>query len=296
MVRCVVANNPSPYTAQGTCTYLVGRGDVAVIDPGPDDPTHVEAILGALRPGEQITHLFATHTHSDHSPAARRLGVRTGAQICGYGPQLRFIGSSGLAGANDAAASRSDSGKPPVRGGDPDFRPGLVLRDGDVVKGESWTLEAVHTPGHASNHLCYALREERALFTGDHVMGWSTTVIPPPDGGLTDYIDSLQKLLHRPQDATYFPAHGPRVADPHPLVRALVQHRQDRNDQILQLLATGPATIDELVPVLYAQVPEHVWPAAGSSVYAHLLHLHQIGIIECMDGSTLERTSRVRIH
>lgn len=295
LVRRVVANNPGPYTAQGTCTYLIGRRELAVIDPGPDDQTHVDAVLAALRPGQRITHLLATHTHSDHSPAARALQARTGAEICGFGPQLRLIGSEAPADAAGTPAAPGGAQSPPARGGDLDFRPDIQLRDGDEVAGDGWTIEAVHTPGHASNHLCYALREEGGLFTGDHVMGWSTTVIPPPDGSLNDYLTSLRKLLQRPQDTTYLPAHGPQVADPRALVNALVLHRQDRNDEILALLGSGPATIADLVPVLYAQVPQHIWPAAGSSVYAHLLYLYDRQAIEVDDGSTLQRSSRVRV-
>jgi glyoxylase-like metal-dependent hydrolase (beta-lactamase superfamily II) len=295
LIRRVVANNPGPYTYEGTCTYLIGRGNVAVIDPGPDDSAHVDALLAALGPDERITHLVVTHTHTDHSPAARELQARTAAPTYGFGPQLRLDDPDTTHLVFGDPEVDPDPSKPqPPRGGDRDFRPDVVLGDGDVIEADGWSLEAVHTPGHATNHLCYLVREEGNLCTGDHVMGWATTVISPPDGHLAEYLASLEKLLGRPQDRQYVPAHGPPMTDPHPVVRERLAHRRERTEQILDALAAGPATIVELVPRLYADVSKQVWLAAAASVYAHLLHLHELGLVEAEDGP-LQRVSRVRL-
>jgi len=318
LVRRVVANNPNPFTYLGTGTYLIGRGEVAVLDPGPDDPAHVAALLAALEPGERITHLVVTHTHGDHSPAARPLQELTGAPTYGYGPhgagpteldetdRVVFgdpeadgeldADAGADAGADTGRDARTDgAAKPePREGVDHDFSPDVVLRDGDVVEGDGWTLEAVHTPGHASNHLCYLLREEGTLCTGDHVMGWSTSVIGPPDGHLGDYLASLEKLLDRPQDQRYLPTHGPVVTEPHVLVRAFLAHRRERTEQLLDALAAGPATLAEIVPRLYADVSKKLWRGAASSMYAHALHLHELGEVEVEGGGPLRRTSRLR--
>ena len=293
-----MADNPGPYTFDGTCSYLIGRGDVAVIDPGPDDEAHVDALLAALGPGERITHILVTHTHSDHSPASRALQARTGAPTHGFGPQLRLDDpdpthvefAEGVLPPPDP-----DAPPPPPRGGDRDFRPDVVVRDGDVIEGDGWSLDAVHTPGHATNHLCYLVREEGALCTGDHVMGWATTVVSPPDGNLSEYLASLEQLLARPQDRRYLPAHGPPVDDPHTLVRARLVHRRRRSDQVLDALAVSPATIGELVPQLYVDTAKEVWPAAAASLYAQLLHLEALGSVEAEDGPPLQRASRVRL-
>ncbi len=296
LIRRVVANNVGPYTYHGTCSYIIGHGEVALVDPGPDDPAHIEALLGALGPAERITHLVVTHTHTDHSPAAQALKARTGAPIYGFGPQLRL---------DDHDHSRVVFGDPevdpdpsqpqPPRGGERDFRPDVVLRDGAVVEADGWSLEVVHTPGHASNHLCYLVREDGLLCTGDHVMGWATTVISPPDGSLAAYMASLDKLLDRPQDQRYLPGHGPTVTDPNRLVRALVAHRRDRIEQIMEMLTKGPATIAEIVPRLYASVQKQLWMAAAASVYAHLVYLHERGMVEADDDQPFQRASRIRL-
>lgn len=291
LIRRVMANNPGPFTYVGTGTYLLGQGEVAVIDPGPDDPSHVNAVIAALEPGERITHLVVTHTHADHSPASGPLQERTGAAIYGFGPQLAapsedpfgedvVVFGDAEADADPAAETGRNQGEGisnssrPV--GDRDFRPDVVLREGDVVEGSGWTLEAVHTPGHASNHLCYFIPEEGILCTGDHVMGWSTSVISPPDGNLGDYLASLQKLLDRGQDHRYLPTHGPPIEEPHALVRAYLVHRRERSQQILDALAAGPATIAELVPRLYADTSRKLWRGAAASTFAHLTHLRDL--------------------
>lgn len=247
LIRRVVANNPSAFTYKGTGTYIVGHGKVAVIDPGPLLDAHVEALMSAIE-GETVTHILITHTHSDHSPAAAPLKKLTGAKTYGYGP-------------HGAGAGEED--------GDTDFVPDVELRHGDVIFGEGWTVEAVHTPGHTSNHLCFALREEKVLFSGDHVMGWSTSIVSPPDGDMTAYMASLELLLGR-DDETYWPTHGPAIRDPKALVRAFIAHREDREHQIIAQLKAGRARIADMVPVMYAAVDKRLHPAAARSVLAHM--------------------------
>lgn len=305
LIRRVMANNPGPFTYLGTGTYLVGRGTVAVIDPGPDDPAHVEAVLAALEPGERITHLVLTHTHGDHSPAAVPLQERTGATTFGFGPQRAAPDPATLADdvvvfgdpeadadpSSDAGSNGAATAAPARPGGNVFFEPDVLLGDGDRVGGEGWSLVAVHTPGHASNHLCYFLTEESTLFSGDHVMGWSTSVISPPDGDLGEYMASLERLLERPHDQRYLPTHGPPVEDPHALVRAYLRHRGERSEQLLTALDAGPATIAELVPRLYAETSKKLWRAAAGSVYAHLTHLRDLGEVATQDDPPRRRST-----
>ena len=272
LIRRVVANNPGAFTFTGTGSYIVGRGEVAVIDPGPALPGHVDAILAALA-GETVTHQIITHTHLDHSPAARLLGDATGAPTYGYGPH----------GSGRMAAVGEDAVEAVVEeGGDHDFTPDVTLRDGDVIEGAGWSLTAVHTPGHTSNHLCFALAGEGALFSGDHVMGWSTTVISPPDGNMADYFASLRKLLGR-DDTIFWPTHGPPIRDPKPFVRAFIAHREDRERQILDCLERGVGDIPRMVEAMYANVDRGLYPAAARSVLAHLVHMVGDGRVAC-DG------------
>lgn len=265
LIRRVVARNPSPFTHTGTATYVVGHGRVAVIDPGPDDPTHVASLLEALD-GETISDIVITHSHMDHSPAARALKQATGARIVGCAPVML---------SDDGA--RSDAAF------DLDHNPDLVLADGEGVAGPGWRLDAVATPGHTANHLCFALTQEGALFTGDHVMGWSTTVVAPPDGDMAAYMDSLGKLLDR-DDRIYYPTHGPAVDEPQRLVRGLIGHRRQRETQIRRLLADRPQPIDDMVAAMYAMVDRRLWPAAGRSVLAHLIDLERRGEVAA-DGA-----------
>jgi glyoxylase-like metal-dependent hydrolase (beta-lactamase superfamily II) len=265
LIRRIVARNPGPFTFHGTGTYIVGRGEVAVIDPGPDLAEHVDALLAALA-GETITHQLVTHTHRDHSPAARLLREATGAATWGFGPHGRGAGGDEV-----------------EEGADRDFVPDTALGDGDVVEGPGWRLAAVHTPGHTSNHLCFALAGERALFTGDHVMGWSTSVVSPPDGDMGDYLASLDRLSGR-DDAVYWPTHGPPVRDPAPFVRAFIAHRRARERQILDCLARGLDTIPRMVAEIYADIDPGLHPAAARSLLAHLLHMAGDGRIAC-DGA-----------
>jgi glyoxylase-like metal-dependent hydrolase (beta-lactamase superfamily II) len=286
LVRRVVAGNPSKFTYHGTGTYIVGRGDVAVIDAGPAIDAHVDAVLAALEPGERIAHLPVTHTHTDHSPAASVMHARTGAPTYGFGPHgmvppddpsdVIVFGDDEADGKVPAATARSADEL--REGADTQFVPTLVLADGDQLVGDGWTLRAVHTPGHTSNHLCFELVEESTLFTGDHVMGWSTTVIAPPDGNLAAYIASLRLLLDR-DDLLYRPTHGAPITEPQALVRAYLTHRQQRTEQIVAALADGPATIASLVPLIYSSVSKALWRPAAASMYAHILQLIESGVV-----------------
>lgn len=255
-IRRILAPNPSPFTYTGTQTYIVGEGEVAVIDPGPDLPGHVDALAAALA-GERVAAILCTHTHRDHSPASRPLKAATGAPIVGCAPLCL-----------------ADSGPRADESFDSDYEPDRILADGERLGGEGWTIEAVATPGHTSNHLCLALHEEAALFTGDHVMGWSTSVVAPPDGDMADYMASLDRLLGR-DDRIYYPAHGPAVEDPHAHVRRLIDHRGMRERQILGHLERGEGRIPAMVEAMYSGIDPRLFPAAGRSVLAHLVDLER---------------------
>lgn len=261
LVRRLLAGNPSPFTYTGTQTYLIGGRDVAVIDPGPDLPGHVDAIIAAIGDAK-LKAIVCTHTHRDHSPAAAELKARTGAPIIGCAPLV--LDDSGP--RADAAFDRS-------------YAPDEVMQDGARISGDGWTLEAVHTPGHTSNHLCYALPEAQALFTGDHVMGWSTSVISPPDGNMADYMASLERLVAREQDSVYYSAHGDPIDRPQRFARGLAGHRKQREGQILRLLEQTPAEIPAMVKQMYVGVDPRLHGAAGLSVLAHLLDLETRGIV-----------------
>ena len=260
-IRRVVADNPGPFTFTGTGTYIVGNGTVAVIDPGPDDGAHLEALLAAVE-GETVSHVLVTHTHRDHAPLARPFGDAVGALVLAARPPARETHASG---ALDEAEDR-------------DFQPDVILNDGDRIDGPDWTLETLATPGHASNHLAFALIEENALFSGDHVMGWATSVVAPPDGDMGAYMDSLERVTARGFD-TLWPTHGAPVTDVAPFLTAYKAHRLEREAQILARLEAGDRTIAEMVPGLYAAVDQRLWPAASLSVLAHLIDLVRRGIV-----------------
>lgn len=261
LVRRLLAGNPSAFTYTGTQTYLVGTRDLAVIDPGPDLPGHVDAIINAIGDA-RLKAIVCTHTHRDHSPAAVELKARTGAPIIGCAPVQV-----------DDSGPRSDA---PF---DKSYTPDQALRDGERIEGEGWTLEAIHTPGHTSNHVCYALPEAQTLFTGDHVMGWSTTVVSPPDGDMARYMESLDRLMARDQDTTYFSAHGDRIERPQRFVRGLIGHRKQREGQILRLLEKQVGVIAQMVEQMYVGVDRALYPAAGLSVLAHLIDLETRGMV-----------------
>jgi glyoxylase-like metal-dependent hydrolase (beta-lactamase superfamily II) len=260
LVRRVLAPNPSPFTFTGTQTYIVGEGEVAIIDPGPGDATHVEALLAAVD-GERVAAILCTHTHRDHSPASRPLAAATGAPIVGC-----------------AALALEDDGLRADAAFDFDYAPDRVLADRESLAADGWSLTAVATPGHTSNHLCFALAGTGLLFTGDHVMGWSTTVVSPPDGDMTLYMASLERLLAR-DDAAYFPAHGPPVDDPHDHVRRLIEHRRMRERQILAFLDSGEGRVPVMVVDMYRDIDPRLHPAAGRSVLAHLADLERRGLV-----------------
>ena len=286
LVRRVLAPNPSPYTFTGTQTWLVGSGnEIAVIDPGPagsglsiGDPKdingagHVDAILRAVGDAT-VTAILCTHTHRDHSPAAAPLKAATGAPIIGCAP---------LALADDGP--RADSAF------DPDYTSDRILTDGEQISGEGWTIEAVTTPGHTSNHICYALIETAALFTGDHVMKWSTSVVSPPDGDMAAYMASLQKLYDR-EDRIYYPAHGPAIEKPRQLVRGMIGHRRQREAQILRLLDTKPHIVPDMVAAMYKDLDPRLKGAAGRSVLAHLIDLENKGRVS-VDHDLWRATAR----
>lgn len=272
LVARVLAPNPSPFTYTGTQTYLVGGAEgLAVIDPGPDEPDHLAALVTAIA-GRPVVAICCTHTHRDHSPAAAPLAALTGAPIIG------------------CAALHIESDAPRVDAPfDKAYRPHRVLADGESIAGPGWTLTAVATPGHTSNHLCFALEESGALFTGDHVMGWSTSVVVPPDGDMGHYMASLMQL-HEREDRVYYPAHGPQVDNPHQLVRGMLGHRRARERQILRLLDEGgPQAIAAMVPVMYKGVAPFLWPAAAQSVHAHLIELARQGLV-AQSGDKWART------
>jgi glyoxylase-like metal-dependent hydrolase (beta-lactamase superfamily II) len=255
-IRRVIANNPGPFTFHGTGTYILGTGNVAVIDPGPDDEEHIGAILAALD-GETISHILVTHTHMDHSPGCRPLQALTGAPTYAYGPH---------------GAGKLEQGVQVEEGGDMDFAPDHLVKHGDIIQGGDWTVECVYTPGHTSNHMCFALQEQKALFTGDHVMGWSTSIISPPDGDMAAYMQSLELLLER-DDAVYWPTHGPSIIDPKTHVRAYIAHRIEREEQILKCIDEGTHGIRDMVPLMYRDTPEFMYPAAARSVLAAMENL-----------------------
>jgi glyoxylase-like metal-dependent hydrolase (beta-lactamase superfamily II) len=258
LIRRVLARNASPFSYTGTQTYIVGHGEVAVIDPGPlgDDPAHVGELIRLLE-GETISAIICTHTHRDHSPAAAPLAAATGAPVIGCAPLVI-----------------EDDGPRADASFDTSYQPERVLIDSESLSGPGWTLTAVHTPGHTSNHLCYALAEEKALFTGDHIMGWSTTVVSPPDGDMADYMRSLQLLMDR-DDAVYYPAHGPQIDTPQRLARGMMGHRKQREGQILRLIDLGVGAIPDMVAAMYKGVDPRLHGAAGRSVLAHLIDLRE---------------------
>lgn len=268
LVLRVLAPNPSPYTYTGTQTYVVGQTDgpdCAVIDPGPDDDAHIAAIMEAVG-NRTVVAIMCTHTHRDHSPAAAPLSQVTGAPVVGCAP---LVLRTDLPRADEAF--------------DTTYEPDRVLVDGEAMRGIGWTLTAVATPGHTSNHLCFALEESGALFTGDHVMGWSTSVVIPPDGDMGDYMSSLEKLMAR-EDTVYHAAHGAAITKPRQLVRGMIGHRRQRENQILRLMGTRARPVAEFIPDMYKGLDERLIPAAEMSVTAHLIDLEKRGLAAREDG------------
>ncbi len=260
----IVANNPSVFTFKGTNTYVVGHAELAVIDPGPEDPAHHDAILSYAN-GRPITHIVITHTHRDHVDGLDRLAESTGAEICGYGRTADNPGALKIGASSTEYIDAS-------------FVPGRKLVHGDRIRGDGWTLEALFTPGHAPDHLCLALLEQKALFSGDHVMGWNTTVVAPPEGRMSDYMSSLELLLKR-DEAVFLPGHGGRIADPQRMTRGYMVHRQWREQAILGAIRDGHATIRQVVALVYKGLDERLVNAASLSVQAHVDHLIEKGVV-----------------
>jgi glyoxylase-like metal-dependent hydrolase (beta-lactamase superfamily II) len=273
-VRRIVANNPSPFTFKGTNTYLVGSDSLAVIDPGPDDPAHLASILAAAA-GCPITHIVITHTHRDHTAGMPELLARTGARTVGYGHRSAARG----------ARRTSPSGSEYV---EQDFVPDVPLLDGQRLVGEGWALTAMHTPGHAPDHLCLALEGTRILFSGDHVMGWNTSVVAPPEGNMRAYLRSLELLLAR-EDAIYLPGHGGQVAEPQRLVRAYLLHRRLREQAILDCIRSGISNVRDIVPAIYRGLDPKLVNAASLSVLAHVEHLIERGLVKCGSPPSFDR-------
>ncbi len=278
-VRRLLANNPSPFTYKGTVSYIIGRGRVAIVDPGPDDAAHVAALLDAVR-GETVTHIFVTHTHRDHSPAVPRVKAATGATVLAEGPHR--------------AARPLNVGEAPrlEASNDTDFRPDRALADGEVVTGAGWTIEAVTTPGHTANHMAFAFKEANLLFSGDHVMAWSTPVVAPPDGSMSDYMASLDKLARR-SEPIYLPGHGGAVRNAPRFVRHYIEHRKGREASILHRLGKGAADIPTLVRAIYIGLDPRLVPAAGRSVLAHLEDLAARGVVATDGPPSIEGVYRL---
>ena len=266
-LRRVIADNPGPFTYTGSGTYIIGEGDVAVIDPGPNNDAHLDALLAAIK-GERVSHILITHTHSDHCGLARKFADATAAPVLGFS-------------AHPVRDKKHDA--PALdEGADYAYAPDEIIGDGAIIENHDWRIEAVHTPGHLSNHLCFALPAQKALFTGDHMMGWATTVVAPPDGDMSDYLESLDRLLAR-DDEIYYPTHGAPIENPKRFVRAVKTHRLMRDAQIVDQLKKGRATIKEITAAMYADVDKRLHGAAALNVYAHLIRLVRNGTVAC-DG------------
>jgi glyoxylase-like metal-dependent hydrolase (beta-lactamase superfamily II) len=278
-VRRVLANNPGPFTFKGTVSYIIGRGQVAIVDPGPLDEAHIAALLSAVR-GETVTHIFVTHTHRDHSPAVPAIKAATGALVLAEGPHRAARP------LNVGEAPRLDASN------DTDFRPDRALADGEIVTGKGFTIEAVTTPGHTANHMAFVFREGNLLFSGDHVMAWSTPVVAPPDGAMSDYMASLQKLAKR-SEPIYLPGHGGAVRDAPAFVQHYIRHREGREASILHRLAKGEADIPTIVRAIYIGLDPRLIKAAGLSVLAHLEDLTTRGLVETDGQPSIEGRYRL---
>lgn len=272
-VSRVVANNPSVFTFKGTNTYILGSRELAIMDPGPEDPDHFEAVMAAVA-GRKVSHILITHTHRDHVDGLPRMAEATGAVVCGYGRQSATPGET----------KSSPSGTEFV---DQSFKPDLVLRDGDVVAGADWSIEALHTPGHAPDHLCFAMPDRGIMFSGDHVMGWNTSVVAPPEGNMSDYMSALERLMGR-QDDVYFPGHGGRIENPARFAKAFLIHRRNREKAILDSVRAGNSTIADVVAHIYKDLDQRLVRAASLSVLAHIEHLIARNLIRTQSPPSLD--------
>ncbi|MBL8568821.1 MAG: MBL fold metallo-hydrolase [Phreatobacter sp.] len=278
LIRRVLCDNPGPFTFKGTVTYIIGTGRVAIVDPGPDNAAHIAAVLEAVK-GETVEAILVTHTHRDHSPATPAIKAATGAPVYAEGPH-RAARALNLGETNALDAS-----------GDRDFVPDVALRDGEVVSGTGWTVEAVFTPGHTANHMAFALAEENTLLSGDHVMAWSTSIVAPPDGSMGDYMASLDKLRARSEDI-FWPGHGGPVREPARFMRALAHHRKLREAAILRRIGLGDTSIPDIVTAIYEGLDPRLKGAAGLSVFAHLEDLVTKGLVLTDGAPTLSAAFR----
>lgn len=280
LIKRLIAPNPGPFTFTGTCTYLVGEEPLVVIDPGPDDPSHLQALLEEIGP-RTVSHILVTHTHKDHSPLARRLAEFTGAEIFGAGPHKAARALSlGEANALDASA-------------DYDHKPHRILHHGDVLRLNGLILEVVATPGHTMNHLAFSLKDENILFSGDHIMAWSTSIVAPPDGSMRAYMQSLELVAARDENL-FFPGHGAPVKDPRNFVRGLIAHRKGREASILAALSNNPVSIPVLVEKIYLGLADNLKPAAALSVFAHLEDLVERRFVKTEGEAVLHGLYRLR--
>ena len=271
LITRVTANNPGPFTYTGTGVYIIGTDEVCVIDPGPLMPEHIKAIDEALA-GKTVTHVLVTHHHIDHSPMAAPLAKKHGCKVYGYGRQLL---------PPDGGEVRMEAGD------DLAFKPDVEIRDGHKFSGKDWTITAIHTPGHTSNHMCFALAEENTLFSGDHIMGWSTSVVSPPDGNMGDYLRGLEMIKSKNFDIIR-PTHGPAITKVKPFVQAYIDHRHDRETQISAALAKGITDIKDMVVEIYIGLDKRLYPAAALSVLSHLIHMCETGKAKSSGGFTLK--------
>ncbi len=271
LVTRVTANNPGPFTFTGTGVFIVGTDEVCIIDPGPVTPEHIAAIDTALD-GKTLAHVLVTHHHIDHSPLAAPLAKKHGCKVYGYGRQLL---------PPDGGEVRMEAGD------DLSFKPDVEIRDGHMFKGKDWTIKAIHTPGHTSNHMCYALAEENTLFSGDHIMGWSTSVVSPPDGNMGDYLRGLEIVKDKNFDIIR-PTHGPAITKVKPFVQAYIDHRHDREEQIRTALAKGITDIKDMVLEIYTDLDKRLYPAAALSVLSHIIHMCEKGSVKSTGKFTLK--------
>lgn len=283
-LRRIVAPNPSPMTYRGTNTYLLGTSEIAVIDPGPQSAAHLDAILGALEYGQKITHLIVTHAHLDHSPLAGALQKATGAETYAFGPAhagrseiMQALARTGLVGGGE--------------GIDIDFAPDVEVKDGDVIHAADWQLDVIHTPGHIGNHICLGWNDH--CFTADHVMGWASSLVSPPDGDLTDFMASCARLQMRGWQA-FFPGHGEMIANPKARLAWLIAHRKSREAAILEALQGGDADAHSLARTIYTDTPDRLMNAAARNVLAHLIDLKGKGLVEVIGKLSAEALFRLK--
>ena len=270
LVTRVTADNPGPYTYTGTGVYIVGTKDVAIIDPGPISPAHTKALDDALV-GKKLTHILLTHHHADHSPMAKPLAAKYGCKVYGRPPKKGTVDGTGV---------QMEAGD------DPGFAPDIIIKDGDGFTGKDWSLKAVHTPGHTSNHMCFALAEENTLFSGDHIMGWATSVVIPPGGHMGNYLSSLRKIKDKNYDIIR-PTHGPAITDVVPFVQAYIDHRLEREEHVFAALQSGHENVMDMVTHIYTDIDKRLYPAAAMSVLSHLIHLCETGRVKCSGATTL---------